>query len=140
MVVFTIFFGGMAQMPSDGIPYYIFSFAGLVPWQLFSGALSTTASSILKQSNTISKVYFPRLVSPIATTLTGTIDFVIALVILLVMMALAGFLPGWPILAFPFFVLLALLAALAFGLWLAALAVQFRDVPHMAPILLRMTI
>ncbi len=135
MVVFSIFFGRLAKVPSDGIAYPIFSFAALVPWTFFSNGLGQAANSLVGNSNLIKKVYFPRLVMPIASALGGIVDFAIAFVVLLGMMLFYGITPGWTIIWLPFFLLLALITALGVGLWLSALNVQFRDVRYVVPFL-----
>lgn len=130
MVVFSLFFGRLAKVPSDGIPYPVFTFCGLLPWQLFAHALSESSNSLVGNQNLITKVYFPRLVVPIAAVLGGLVDFAIAFVILLLMMSYYGIVPGWQIVTLPGFVLLAVMTALGVGLWLSALNVKYRDVRH----------
>jgi len=130
MVVFSLFFGKLGGIPSDGIPYPVFVFCALLPWQLFAFALSESSNSLVGNQNLITKVYFPRLVVPISAVLGGLVDFGIAFVILLAMMAYFGILPGVAVLALPFFVLLAVTTALGVGLWLSALNVQYRDVRY----------
>jgi len=130
MVVFSLFFGRLAKVPSDGIPYPVFTFCALIPWQLFANALTESSNSLIGNQNLITKVYFARLVIPIAAVLSGLLDFLIAFTILLGMMLYYGIVPGWPIVALPAFILLAILTALAVGLWLSALNVQFRDVRY----------
>jgi lipopolysaccharide transport system permease protein len=128
MLVFSLFFGRLAGVPSDGIPYPVFTFCALLPWQLFAHALTESSNSLLRSQQLITKVYFPRLVVPISAVLGGLVDFAIAFVILLVMMFLFGIVPGWQIVTIPGLILLAMLTALGVGLWLAALNVQYRDV------------
>jgi len=130
MVVFSLFFGRLAKVPSDGIPYPVFTFCALLPWQLFANALTESSNSLVGNQNLITKVYFPRLVVPISAVLGGLVDFVIAFVILLGMMLYYGIVPGWAIVTLPGFILLALLTALGVGLWLSALNVQYRDVRY----------
>jgi lipopolysaccharide transport system permease protein len=130
MLVFSLFFGLLARVPSDGIPYPVFSFCALIPWQLFANALSEASNSLIGNQNLITKVYFARLVIPIAAVLSGLVDFLIAFAILICMMFYYGIVPGWPILVLPGFILLAVLTALAVGLWLSALNVQYRDVRY----------
>jgi lipopolysaccharide transport system permease protein len=130
MVVFSLFFGRLAHMPSDGFPYPVFTFCALLPWQLFAHALTESSNSIVANERLITKVYFPRLVVPIAAVLGGLVDFFIAFVILLGMMAYYRIVPGWTIVALPGLVLLAIATALAVGLWLSALNVQYRDVRY----------
>jgi lipopolysaccharide transport system permease protein len=130
MVVFSLFFGKLGGIPSDGLPYPVFVFCALLPWQLFAFALSESSNSLVSNQNLITKVYFPRLVVPISAVLGGLIDFCIAFVILLGMMAYFGIVPGAAVLALPLFVLLAVATALGVGLWLSALNVQYRDVRY----------
>jgi lipopolysaccharide transport system permease protein len=130
MAVFSLFFGYLARVPSDGIPYPIFTFCALLPWQLFSHALTESSNSLVANERLITKVYFPRLVVPIAAVLGGMVDFAIAFALLLVMMLYYGIAPTWAIVALPGFILLAVLTALGVGLWLSALNVQYRDVRH----------
>ena len=130
MVVFSLFFGRLAGIPSDGIPYPVFSFCGLLPWQLFAHALSESSNSLVGNQHLITKVYFPRLVIPIAAVLGGGIDFLIAFVILIGMILYFGIIPTWAIVTLPGFVLLALATALACGLWLSALNARYRDVRY----------
>jgi lipopolysaccharide transport system permease protein len=130
MLVFSLFFGRLAKVPSDGIPYPVFAFCALIPWQLFANALTESSNSLIGNQNLITKVYFPRLVIPIAAVLSGLVDFAIAFAILIGMMLYYGIVPGWSILVLPGFILLAVLTALAIGLWLSALNVQYRDVRY----------
>lgn len=130
MIVFSIFFGKLGKISSDGIPYPVFSFAALVPWTLFSSGLSTAANSLVGNSNLIKKVYFPRLIIPVATVLAGVVDFVIAFVILLVLMAYYGIFPTAKILSLPLFLLLTLITSMSVSLWLSALNVKYRDVKY----------
>src|SRR6266404_9307461 len=133
MLVFSIFFGRLAKMPSDGIPYPIFSYAGLVPWMFFASGLSQSSNSLVGSANLITKVYFPRLTIPISTVLSGVVDFALSFAVLLVMMLYYGIRPTWNILWLPLFLLLAVVTALGVGLWLSALNVQFRDVRYVVP-------
>ena len=135
MVVFSLFFGRLAGMPSDGLPYPIFSFAALVPWTFFSQGLAQSANSLVASHNLITKVYFPRLAIPIATVLAGLVDFALAFLVLLVMMLAYGIVPGPEIVALAPLLLLALVTALGAGLWLSALNVRFRDVRYVLPFL-----
>jgi len=130
MVVFSLFFGRLAKVPSDGIPYPVFSYCALLPWQLFAYALAESSNSVVANERLVSKVYFPRLVIPIAGVLAGLVDFAIAFVVLIFLMLYYGIVPTWTIAALPLFVLLAILTALAVGLWLSALNVQYRDVRY----------
>lgn len=130
MLVFSLFFGRLGNMPSDGIPYPIFVYCALLPWQLFAHALSESSNSLVANERLITKVYFPRLVVPIAAVLTGLVDFAIAFTILIGMMIYYGIKPGGAIVTLPMFLLLAIGTALGVGLWLSALNVQYRDVRH----------
>lgn len=135
MVIFSLFFGRLAGVPSDDIPYPIFSFAALVPWTFFVNALTQASNSLVNNANMIKKVYFPRLLLPAATVLAGMIDFVLAFVILLLMMAAYRIYPTANMIWLPFFLLLAIVTSLGVSLWLAAMSVQFRDVRYMVPFL-----
>ncbi len=135
MVVFSLFFGRLAKIPSDGIPYPLFSFAALVPWTFFSNSLSQSSSSLVGSSNLITKVYFPRLIIPISSVLSGFLDFAIAFAVLMGMVIYYGTLPSIAILLLPFLLLLGLTTALGVGLWLSALNVKFRDVRYIIPFL-----
>jgi homopolymeric O-antigen transport system permease protein len=133
MVVFSIFFGKLGGIPSDGLPYPIFAYAALLPWQLFSHALTESGNSLVSSQNLITKVYFPRLVIPFAPVFAGLLDFAIAFVILLAMMLYYGITPGMAIFTLPAFLLLAVLSALGAGLWLSALNVKYRDIRYTIP-------
>ena len=135
MVVFSLFFGKLASMPSDGVPYPIFSFTALVPWTFFATGLTLSSQSLVGSSNLIKKVYFPRLAIPIATVLSGIVDFVLAFTVLLCMMPFFDRLPTLNVVWLPLFVLLALCTSLGVGLWLSALNVQYRDVRYVVPFL-----
>lgn len=135
MVVFSLFFGRLAGIPSDGIPYPIFAYAALVPWSFFASGLNNSANSLVGSANLLKKVYFPRLAIPISTVLAGVIDFVLAFVVLLGMMLFYGMVPTVNIVWLPLLLLLALATALGVGLWLSALNVQFRDVRYTIPFL-----
>ncbi len=157
MVVFSLFFGRLAGIPSDGIPYPIFSYAALVPWTFFANGLTLSSNSLVASSNLIKKVYFPRLVVPVSSVVSGLVDFVLAFSVLLVMMLVYGinplsqpvdlpllmpagvelfptvYGPSYNILFLPYFLLLALTTSLGVGLWLSAMNVQFRDVRYLVP-------
>ncbi len=135
MVVFSLFFGKLAKMPSDGIPYPIFAFAGLVPWTFFANGLAQSANSLVDSANLIKKVYFPRLTIPIANVLSGLVDFSLAFMVLVGMMLWYGVMPTGRILWLPLFLLLAFVTALAVGLWLSVLNVEYRDVKYTIPFL-----
>jgi lipopolysaccharide transport system permease protein len=133
MVVFSIFFGELAQMPSDGVAYPIFSYTGLLPWELFSGALSIASRSLVVNRHMITKVYFPRIILPISSILGGLVDFLIAFVILLGMMVFYKITPTANIWTLPLFLILALVTALGTSLWLSAMNVLYRDVGYILP-------
>jgi lipopolysaccharide transport system permease protein len=135
MVVFSLFFGRLAGVPSDGIPYPIFSFAALVPWQFFSNGITQSANSLLTNANLVKKVYFPRLVIPISTVASGIVDFLLAFVVLLGMMAVYDIYPTARVVWLPLLLALALVTSLGVGLWLSAMNVQFRDVKYVVPFL-----
>lgn len=135
MVVFSLFFGRLAKMPSDGIPYPLFSYAALVPWAFFSHGLTLASNSLVGSSNLIKKVYFPRLAVPIAAVTSGLIDFSIAFVLLLGMLLYYGVVPSIHVVWLPLLLLLTLVTSLGVSLWLSALNVQFRDVRYVIPFL-----
>jgi lipopolysaccharide transport system permease protein len=135
MVVFSIFFGRLAGIPSDGVPYPIFAFAALVPWTFFANSLNQSSNSLVNSASLIKKVYFPRLAVPIATVFSGLIDFGLALLVLLGMMLWYGLIPNFHALWIPAFSLLAVVTSLGVGLWLSALNVQFRDIRYTVPFL-----
>jgi len=135
MLVFSLFFGKLAKMPSDGVPYPIFVFAALVPWTFFANGLTQSSNSLVGSANLITKVYFPRLAVPVATILSGVIDFLLAFVVLLSMMFYYRMAPSGHVVWLPVFMLLALLTSLGVGLWLSAMNVQFRDVRYTIPFL-----
>ena len=137
MVVFSLFFGKLGKMPSDGIPYPIFTFAALVPWTFFANGLSQASNSLVVSANLIKKVYFPRLAVPIATVLSGVVDFGLSFVVLLGMMLYYRITPSVNILWLPLFLLLTLIASLGVSLWLAALNVEFRDVRYIVPFIVQ---
>ena len=135
MVVFTIFFGGLLNVSSEGQPYPVFSYTALLPWGVFSKALSDAGRSLVINRNMITKVYFPRLVVPIASVLGGVVDFLIAFVVLLAMMVYYQVTPTPAVWTLPLFLILALVTALGVGLWLSALNVIYRDVGYVLPFL-----
>ena len=136
MVVFSVIFGRLARLPSDGVPYPIFAFAALLPWQLFSRALSDAAGSLVTGQSMITKVYFPRLLLPLASVVSGLVDLGFALLVLVGLMVYYGIRPTWALLSLPLWVLMALATAMAVGLWLSALNVLYRDVKYITPFLL----
>ena len=135
MVVFSLFFGKLGKIPSEGVPYPIFAFAALVPWTFFATGLGQGANSLVGSQNLIKKVYFPRLVIPIASVLSGVVDFALAFLVLLGMMVFYGIYPTVNVLWLPLLLLLALVTALGVSLWLSALNVQFRDIRYTVPFL-----
>jgi len=135
MVIFTIFFGRLAKVPSDGLPYPIFAFTALLPWQLFSRALTDASTSLVVNERLITKVYFPRLLVPASAVLASLVDFGIAFVLLLGMMIFYAIAPTGAVWTLPLFILLALMSALGVGFWLSALNAQFRDVRYTLPFL-----
>ncbi len=135
MLIFSLFFGHLAKMPSDGLPYPIFAYTALLPWQLFAHALTESSNSLVANQQLITKVYFPRLVIPIAAILGGLVDFAIAFVVLLAMMLYYGIIPTFAIITLPLLLLFAVTTALAVGLWLSALNVEYRDVRYTIPFL-----
>ena len=135
MVVFSVFFGRLAGIPSDGLPYPIFAYCALLPWQLFAHALTESSNSLVANERLITKVYFPRLVVPISAVLAGLLDFLVAFVVLIGMMMYYHIRPTAALWTVPLFLLLAVGAALGVGLWLSALNVQYRDVRYTIPFL-----
>jgi lipopolysaccharide transport system permease protein len=134
-IIFTIFFGRLAKLPSDGVPYPVFAYVGMVPWQFFSSALIASSNSLVSSQNLIKKVYFPRLVVPLASVIAGLVDFGISFVVLIAMMFYYGVKPtGSILLLFPL-TLLVIATSLSVGLWLSALNVQFRDIRYTVPFL-----
>lgn len=138
MVVFTIFFGRLARVPSDGLPYPVFSMIALVPWTYFASALSASSTSLGAYQHMISKVYFPRLIIPLASAIAPMVDFAIASAILAVLLLWYRIVPGPAVVWLPAFVLLALATAMAVGVWLAALNVRYRDVRYVVPFLVQL--
>lgn len=133
MVVFSLFFGNLAKIPSDDIPYPIFSYAALVPWTFFANGLGQSSNSLVGSANLIKKIYFPRLVVPMSAVISGVVDFVLAFIVLLGMMIAYGIYPTLNVLFLPLLLLLAFVTALGVGLWLSAMNVQFRDVRYTIP-------
>lgn len=138
MIVFTVVFGKLAKLPSEAdAPYALMVFAGMLPWYLFSSALSGAGDSVVANASLVSKVYFPRMIIPAASIVTALIDFLVSFVILLVLMAWYRFVPGWQMLLLPFFVLLGLLASAGPGLWISALNAKYRDFRYVIPFVLQ---
>lgn len=138
MLIFTLFFGRLAGIPSDGIPYPLFAYAGLLPWMFFSNAVTNSGNSLVGSSNLITKVYFPRMIIPGASAAAGLVDFGIAFVILVVLMAHYGVGITAGVLMMPAFIVLTMLLALGVGMWLSALNVKYRDVRHALPFLIQL--
>jgi len=135
MVVFSVIFGTLIQVPSDGIPYPIFSYAALLPWTFFAGALTRSGNSLVYDANLVSKVYFPRMILPFAAVLSLLVDFAVAFIILLGLMLFYGIVPGATVITLPLFLLLAFMTSLGIGLWLSALNVKYRDIAYIIPFL-----
>lgn len=135
MLIFTLFFGRLAKMPSDDVPYSIFAFTALVPWTFFANGFSQASNSLVGSANLIKKVYFPRLTIPIATVFSDLVDFGLAFLVLLAMMAYYRIVPSIHVAWLPFFLLLAIVTALGVGLWLSALNVHYRDIRYVIPFL-----
>jgi lipopolysaccharide transport system permease protein len=138
MVIFTVIFGGFAKIPSDGLPYPLFSFAALLPWMLFSEGLTRSTMSMVANANIMTKVYFPRLIMPISGILSPLVDFVVSISILVVMMVYYGFVPTINVVFLPLFILLALATSLGIGLWLSALNVKYRDFQYTVPFIIQL--
>ena len=135
MVIFTVIFGNFAKIPSDGLPYPLFVYAALLPWEYFSQAISRSGVSVVNDANLVQKIYFPRLIIPLAAVVTPLVDFVLSFLILLGMMFWFRVVPTWSMMILPFFLLMALLTALSAGLWLSALNVRYRDIRYTIPFL-----
>ena len=133
MVVFSIFFGGLAKVPSDGIPYPLFSIAGLMPWQLFENSMRTASKSLVANRNMITKIYFPRVILPLSSILASLVDFFVALPILIVMMIIYGYHVNIYILLIPYYLLLTIITSFGVSLWFSALDVLYRDVGIIVP-------
>lgn len=133
MVIFSVFFGRLAGIPSDSVPYPIFSYTALVPWTFFANSINQASNSLVNNADMIKKIYFPRLAMPLAAVLAGLVDFLLAFIILIGMMLVYGFAPTINIVWFPFFILIAMMTALGVSLWLSAMNVLFRDVRYMVP-------
>jgi lipopolysaccharide transport system permease protein len=137
MVVFTIVFGSIAKLPSQGVPYPILVFSAMLPWQFFSNSLSECSNSLIANSNLISKIYFPRLIVPTSAVVVSFVDFLISGMILLGLMAWYNFVPSWRILTLPFFIAIAFTASMGAGLWLASLNVKYRDFRYIVPFIVQ---
>ncbi len=136
-VIFTFIFGGLLNVPSNGLPYAVFAYAGLLPWQYFAGALTRTSTNLVDNANLISKVYFPRLVVPLSGVVSSLVDFAVGLVILFVLLLIYRLPLSPTVLLLPLFLLLALITALGFGLWLSALNVRYRDIKQLIPFIVQ---
>ena len=137
MVVFTVIFGKLAKLPSEGAPYAILVFAAMLPWQFFSNSLTEASNSLIGNANLISKVYFPRLIIPTSSVITSFVDFLISALILVGMMVWYRFVPSWRIVTLPFFIAIAFAAAMGVGLWLTALNVKYRDFRYIVPFIVQ---
>ncbi|HLE36696.1 MAG TPA: ABC transporter permease, partial [Candidatus Acidoferrales bacterium] len=137
MVVFSLFFGALAKIPSNGLPYPIFYYCALLPWLYFAGALQNATNTVVEQQRVITKVYFPRILLPMAAVCSGLVDFAIGFLVFVAMMFYYGIFPGAAILVLPALLLLAVLTALACGLWLSALNAMYRDVRYIVPFLVQ---
>jgi lipopolysaccharide transport system permease protein len=137
MIVFTLFFGRLAKVPSDGLPYPIFVYAGLLPWTYFANAVAASGNSLVGNASLITKVYFPRIMVPASAALSGLLDFAIAVLVLAVLMVYYQFVPGVGIILFPALVVLTFLCAVSVGLWLSAMNVQYRDIRYVIPFLIQ---
>ena len=137
MLIFSLFFGRLVKVPSDGIPYPIFAFAALVPWTFFANGLNQSSNSLIASANLLKKVYFPRLAIPIATVLAGVVDFILAFVVLLLLIAYYRITPTINIVWTPLFLALAFVTSLGVGLWMSALNVKYRDVRYVVPFLIQ---
>jgi lipopolysaccharide transport system permease protein len=138
MVIFTVFFGGLAKIPSDGIPYPIFAYTALLPWTLFAESITRSTNSMVTNAHIIKKVYFPRVALPISSVLSPLLDFAIAFIILIVLMVYYGIVPTLNIVWLPAFILLAVLTALGIGLWTSALNAMYRDFQYVVPFMVQM--
>jgi len=138
MLIFSLFFGRLAKVPSDGVPYPVFAFAALVPWCLFANSVTLASNTLVAGSNMVKKIYFPRLVMPAATVFASLVDFVLAFAVLLMMMLFYGYVPTANVIWLPFLLVLVLITALGVSFWLSALNVQFRDVRYVVPFLVQL--
>jgi lipopolysaccharide transport system permease protein len=137
MVVFTVVFGKLANLPNEGVPYPILVFSAMLPWQFFANALSECSNSLIGNANLISKVYFPRLIVPASSVIVSFVDFLVSGIILLGLMAWYNFVPDWRILTLPLFIVIAFAASMGVGLWLAALNVKYRDFRYIVPFIVQ---
>ncbi len=137
MIVFTIIFGKLAKLPSEGVPYPILVFAAMLPWQFFASSLSEASNSLIGNVNLISKVYFPRLIIPASSIITSFVDFLISGAILVILMVWYQFIPGWRLITLPLFIAIAFAASMGAGLWLTALNVKYRDFRYIVPFIVQ---
>ena len=137
-LVFTVIFGGLLNVPSNGLPYAVFAYAGLLPWQYFASALTRTSSNLVDNTNLITKVYFPRLIIPLSGVVASLVDFAVGSVMLAVLMLIFRIHLTWAVLLLPLFLLLAMITALGFGLWLSALNVRYRDIKQLLPFVVQL--
>jgi lipopolysaccharide transport system permease protein len=137
MVILTVVFGRFAKMPSEGVPYPVLVFAAMLPWQLFANSLTEASNSLITNSNLVAKVYFPRLIVPASAVVVCFVDFLINVILLAVLMAIYGVVPGWRILTIPLFLLMTMAASTGAGFWLAALNVSYRDFRYVVPFLVQ---
>ena len=137
VLIFTVVFGILLKTPSQDLPYPLFAISALLPWQLFANALQRSSISLVGNANLITKIYFPRLAIPLSAVMAALVDFGVSFIVLIAMMAYYRYMPGWNMLWLPVIILFALLTALAVGLWLSAINVQYRDVQHMVPFIVQ---
>ncbi len=137
MIVFTVVFGKLAKLPSEGAPYPMLVYVAMLPWQFFANSLTESSNSLITNANMLSKVYFPRIIMPASAVIVSLVDFLISFVILVVLMIWYQFIPDWRIVTLPLFLFLALLASLGFGFWLAALNVKYRDFRYIVPFIVQ---
>lgn len=133
MIVFTVIFGRIAKLPSEGVPYPILVYAAMLPWQLFSSSFSDASNSLITNSNMLTKIYFPRLIIPVSTVIVNFVDFLISFLILVALMMWYHFVPGWRIVCLPFFLFLVFITSISAGLYVAALNVKYRDFKYIVP-------
>lgn len=137
MIVFTVVFGKLAKLPSEGAPYPMLVYVAMLPWQFFANSLTESSNSLITNANMLSKVYFPRIIMPASAVIVSLVDFLISFVILVVLMIWYQFIPDWRIVTLPFFLFLALIASMGFGFWLAALNVKYRDFRYIVPFIVQ---
>jgi lipopolysaccharide transport system permease protein len=138
MLIFALFFGRLAGLPSDGVPYPLFAYAGLLPWTFFANAVTTSGNSLVGNTNLVTKVYFPRMIIPIAAVAAGLVDMLIGFALLVVLMFYYGYGPSWSMLAIPILILLTSLLGIGVGMWMSALNVKYRDIRYALPFLIQL--